>query len=153
MPTTLNTDIAELCRHRLGQLFLFSFLSQALPFQPGKETMDRFCPFPSGQMSIKSKTLLQLFFYYSSYTPWKKYVSTRTSSRGEDFNSHYSFSLSFFSVTGGQAEATTISQEGTLFHINAHFQHPNSEKHHYTRQYFEHMLKCCPEHRWTSTHV
>lgn len=72
---------------------------------------------------------------------------------GEEFRSHYSFSPSFISVAGGQAEATTTSQEGTLFHINAHFQHPNSEKHHYTGQYFEHMLKCCPEHRWTPTHV
>lgn len=27
------------------------------------------------------------------------------------------------------------------------------KKCHYTRQYFEHTLKFCPEHRWTSAHV
>lgn len=66
MHTTHNTDIAELCRHRLGQHFFFSFLSQTLSFQSGEDTMDRFCLFPSGQMSIKRP---KLFFSFSSTTP------------------------------------------------------------------------------------
>lgn len=66
MPTTLNTDIAELCKHQLEHFFLFSFLSQTLSFQPENETMFRLCSFPSGQMSIKR---LKPFFNFSSTTP------------------------------------------------------------------------------------
>lgn len=36
-----------------------------------------------------------------------------------------------------------------LLHTNAWFHCSNSEKHHYTRKYFEQTLKCCPEHGWT----
>lgn len=64
MPTTHNTDTAEPAQIRA--MFLFSFLSQTLSFQPGKETMFRFCSFPSGQMSIQTP---KPFFSFSSNNP------------------------------------------------------------------------------------
>lgn len=68
-------------------------------------------------------------------------MSAQGQAPGENGSGHTIPSPPFFSVAGGQAEATIVSQEGTLFHINAHFKYPTSEKHHYTRQHFEHMLK------------
>lgn len=132
----------------------FAFpLPDIISFHPGEETMERFCAFPGGQISNKRP---KPSFRVSPPIAMARNTSLQWQAPGEKSSGHNIPSLPLFPfsvlASWGQAEATT-SQEGALFHSNAHFHCPNSEKWHYTRQYLEHTLKCCPEHGWTPAHV
>lgn len=73
MPRALNTDIAELCRHGLGQLFFvfFPFPDTILSAREGDHVLILFISQWADEHQ-ETKILLQLFFYYSSYRTWEE---------------------------------------------------------------------------------
>lgn len=94
-PLTCNAGTAELCRHTTGQnIAVLSSLFQTLSSQPQEETTEILCIFQGADEQEETKTLTQCVTSSYSLSPGKKYVSTRTSFRGEELRTPYSFSAS-----------------------------------------------------------
>lgn len=136
-----------------GNFLCFLSFLRHYPSSQGRRPWIDFVHFPVGRWASRGQNPSSAFLLLLVLQPWEEICQHKDKLQGRRVQvTLFLLSLLLFSSWGTGRGHNHLSVRD-FFHINAHFQYPNSEKSHYTGQYLEHMLKCCPEHRWTSTHV